>query len=106
MRVAKRVLGPLAIEVDATFHCPEPRTIVMTITSGEGTGSVVETHATPIAPGRTAIIEATIATSDRFQFALARKTARLVRQFIERSAKKLWRDDAAYAERLYELRSR
>ena len=106
VRVAKRVLGPLAIEVDATFHSPDPRTIVMTITSGEGAGSVVETHATPISDGRTAIIEATIATSDRFQFALARMTPGLVRPFIERSAKKLWRDDAAYAERLYQLRSR
>ena len=45
----------LTVEVDAVFHCPEPRTIVMTIVEGEGKGSVVETHATPIAPGRTAV---------------------------------------------------
>ena len=55
VRVAYRVVGPLAVEVDATFHCPDPRTIVMTIVDGEGTGSVVETHATPIAAGRTAV---------------------------------------------------
>ena len=60
VRVAYRVFGPLAVEVDATFHCPDPRTIVMTIVGGEGTGSVVETHATPIGPGRTAVIEATL----------------------------------------------
>jgi hypothetical protein len=62
VRVSVRVLGPLAVEVDATFHCPDPRTIVMTIIEGEGVGSVVETHATPIGPGRTAVIEATLAT--------------------------------------------
>ena len=105
VRVAKRVFGPLAIEVDATFHCPDPRTIVMTIIQGEGLGSVVETHATPICPGRTAIIEATLATSDRFQFKVAQRTAGLLRPFIERSARRLWVDDAAYAERLYRLRN-
>ena len=30
--------------------CPDARTIVMRIVDGEGTGSVVETHATPLAP--------------------------------------------------------
>jgi isorenieratene synthase len=104
VRVAKRVLGPISIEVDARFHCPDPRTIVMTIVRGEGEGSVVETHATPIAPGRTAIIEATLATSDRIQFKLAKLTSGLVRPFIERSARRLWVDDAAYAERLYSIR--
>ncbi len=37
----------------------------MTIVDGEGIGSVVETHATPLTKGRTAIIEATLATSER-----------------------------------------
>lgn len=105
VRVAKRVAGPVAIEVDARFHSPEPRAIVMTILAGEGAGSVVETHATPLGPGRTAIIEASLAASDRRGFAVARAVAPLVRRFIERSARRLWIDDAAYAERRFELRS-
>ena len=58
VRVAKKLVGRLVVETDATFHSPEPRTIVMTIVEGEGKGSVVETHATPIEPGRTAVVEA------------------------------------------------
>jgi len=104
VRVAKKIAGPVAIEVDARFDCPDPRTIAMTIVAGEGEGSVVETHATPIAPGRTAIVEASLATSERLQFRVAEKVAPLVRPLIERMARKLWVDDAAYAERLYELR--
>jgi isorenieratene synthase len=105
VRVAKRLIGRLCAETDATFHSPEPRTIVMTIVEGEGKGSVVETHATPIEPGRTAIIEATLATSDRKGFRHARKLASLIRPFIERSARRLWVDDAAYAERCFLLRN-
>ena len=41
-------IGRLGIPVVAEFTSPEPRTIVMRIVEGEGTGSVVETHATPI----------------------------------------------------------
>jgi phenylpropionate dioxygenase-like ring-hydroxylating dioxygenase large terminal subunit len=104
VRVAYRVVGPVSVEVDARFHSPEPRTIVMTIVDGEGTGSVVETHATPIDPGRTAIVEATLATSERFGFKLAMKAAKIVRPWVARSAKRLWIDDAAYAERQYQLR--
>jgi isorenieratene synthase len=104
VRVAKRLVGRLCVETDATFHSPEPRTIVMTIVDGEGTGSVVETHATPIEPGRTAIIEATLATSDRTGFQRAMMLRSFIRPLIERSARRLWVDDAAYAERLYALR--
>jgi isorenieratene synthase len=104
VRVAKRLVGRLCVETDATFHSPEPRTIVMTIVEGEGKGSVVETHATPIEPGRTAIVEATLATSEREGFRHAMKLNRLIRPFIEGSARRLWVDDAAYAERLYERR--
>ena len=104
VRVAKKLVGRLVVETDATFHSPEPRTIVMTIVEGEGRGSVVETHATPIEPGRTAVIEATLATSDREGFRHALKLNRFIRPFIERSARRLWVDDAAYAERLYALR--
>ncbi|MCB9568859.1 MAG: Rieske 2Fe-2S domain-containing protein [Myxococcales bacterium] len=104
VRVAYRVVGPLAVEVDATFHCPDRRTIVMTIVGGEGVGSVVETHATPIEGGRTAVIEATLATSERRGFAVARATARLWRGMITRRATRLWVEDIAYAERRYALR--
>lgn len=107
VRVAKRLVGRVAIEVDATFHCPDPRTIVMTIVAGEGEGSVVETHATPIEPGRCRVIEATLAASDRPGFQLARRLgASLVRPFMERAARQLWVDDVAYAERTYALRQR
>jgi isorenieratene synthase len=105
VRVAKRLVGPLCVETDATFHSPEPRTIIMTIVEGEGKGSVVETHATPIEPGRTAVVETTLATSERDGFRHARKLAGFIRPFIERSARRLWVDDAAYAERLYDLRT-
>jgi hypothetical protein len=106
VRVAKRLIGRVVAETDATFHSPEPRSIVMTILEGEGRGSVVETHATPIEPGRTLVVEATLATSDRAGFRHAKKLQPLIRPFIERSARRLWVDDAAYAERLYELRNR
>jgi isorenieratene synthase len=51
VRVVFRAFGSFGVEVDCTFHCPEPNTIVMTIIDGEGKGSAVETHATPICPG-------------------------------------------------------
>jgi len=106
VRVAKKIFGPIAVEVDARFDCPDPRTIVMTITAGEGTGSVVETHATPLGPGRTAIVEATLATSKRVQFRMAELVGPLVRPFIERMAARLWVAATAYAERLYTIRRR
>jgi len=104
VRVAYRVAGPLAVEVDATFHCPDRRTIVMTIVDGEGVGSVVETHATPISSDRCAVIEATLACSDRKGFAVARRLAPLLRGMINRRAGRLWVEDIAYAERRYALR--
>jgi isorenieratene synthase len=104
VRVVYRVLGKVGVEVDARFHCPEPRTIVMTIVSGEGEGSVVETHATPIDHDRTAIVEATLATSERIGFRAAALCARLIRPLVRRAAGRLWVEDAAYAERLYALR--
>lgn len=106
VRVEKRILGSVRVEVDATFHCPDARTIVMTILDGEGKGSIVETHATPMEPGRTAIVEATLATSQRPGFKHAQKVRGLIRPLIERSARRLWVDDAAYAERAYQLRER
>src|SRR6185312_5941047 len=105
VRVAYRVAGPFAVEVDARFHCSDPRSIVMTIVRGEGVGSVVETHATPLADGKTAIIELTYATSERLGFALAARAQRWLRPLMKWAARRLWVEDAAYAERLYELRS-
>ncbi len=104
VRVAYRALGPLVVEVDARFEAPTARSIVMTIVAGDGVGSVVETHATPIAEGRTAVIEATLATSDRWGFRYAQKAASLFRPFMHRRAQRLWVDDVAYAERLYAMR--
>jgi len=99
VRVAFAVLGRLAVEVDARFHCPDPRTIVMTIVAGDGAGSVVETHATPISETHCAVIEATLATSDRPQMKYVLPLARWVRPWLERRAARLWVEDVAYAER-------
>jgi isorenieratene synthase len=104
VRVAYRVLGPLAVEVDARFHCPDPRTIAMTIVRGDGAGSVVETHATPIGAGRTRVTEAVFATSDRAGFAFALRASWLLTPLLRRRSARLWREDAAYAERVCQLR--
>jgi hypothetical protein len=105
LRVAFRVLGPLCIEVDATFHCPEPNTIVMTIVDGEGRGSVVETHATPMVPGYSAIVEATLATSNRRGFGRVIQASSLLRPLVQRTARRLWVEDSSYAERTRYLRT-
>ncbi|MFY1679414.1 MULTISPECIES: DUF5914 domain-containing protein [unclassified Streptomyces] len=107
--VSFRVTGRLVVPVRAEFTAPEPRTIVMRITEGEGATSVVETHATPLTgPAddrpRTAVIEALVAASDRRGFALARSAAPLLRPVMRRTAGRLWRDDLAYAERRWALR--
>jgi isorenieratene synthase len=105
VRVAFGVIGALSVEVDARFHCPDPRTIVMTIVDGDGKGSVVETHAAPVRAGRAAVIETTLATSDRPPFALVLRAARLVRPLIEKAAARLWVEDLAYAERRRALKN-
>ncbi len=96
--------------VRAVFTAPEPRTVVMHITEGEGIGSVVETHATPLGPDelgrpRTVVTEAVVAVSDRPGFALARWAAPALRPVMRSAAARLWRDDLAYAERRWQLRS-
>ena len=107
VRVAYRVVGPIEVLVDASFHSPDPRSIVMTIEDGDGSGSLVATHATPIEPGRSAVIEATIASSDRPGFEYAVQWGQsITRHFIEQRAAKLWVEDLAYAERRYALRQR
>ncbi|MFF4096950.1 DUF5914 domain-containing protein [Streptomyces sp. NPDC001834] len=108
--VSFRVTRRLVVPVRAEFTAPEPRTVVIRITEGEGSGSVVETHATPLTPAsaarpRTAVVEAVVAVSDRRGFILARSAASLLRPLMRRTAGRLWRDDLAYAERLWTLRS-
>ncbi|MGV2917627.1 DUF5914 domain-containing protein [Streptomyces alfalfae] len=108
--VSFKVVGRAVVPVRAEFTAPGPRTVVMRITRGEGEGSVVETHATPLghdAAGRprTAVVEAVVAASERRGFALARAAAPLVRPLVRAAAGRLWRDDIAYAERRWELRS-
>ncbi|GAA1123578.1 DUF5914 domain-containing protein [Nocardiopsis composta] len=109
VEVAFKVAGPWGVPVRAAFSCPEPRTVAMHILEGEGEGSVVETHATPLGVRggvpSTAVIEAVIATSERTGFALAARVAPLVRPFMRAAARRLWRDDLAYAERRYALRT-
>lgn len=68
------------VPVTAVFTAPEPRTVVMRIVAGEGTGSVVETHATPLTEAgagrpRCDVIETVVAGSDRRGFAPARAAA-------------------------------
>ena len=103
-------IGRLGVPVIAEFTCPGPRTIVMRIIDGEGAGSVVETHATPITSGsdaaRSAVIEAVIAHSDRAGFEYATRVSRLISPLMRQAASRLWRDDLVYAERLYALRGR
>jgi hypothetical protein len=108
--VTFRVAPGLGVPVRAEFSCPGPRTVVMRIIEGEGLGSVVETHATPLGRGpdgrpRTAVIEAVVAYSGRPGFALARRASPALRPAVRRAAARLWRDDLAYAERRYLLRS-
>lgn len=110
VEVSFKVAGRVVVPVTAVFTAPEPRTVVMHITGGEGEGSVVETHATPLGPDplgrpRTAVVEAVVAVSDRPGFAAARAAAPALRPLMRAAAARLWRDDLAYAERRWHLRS-
>ncbi|MCP9210821.1 DUF5914 domain-containing protein [Streptomyces sp. NEAU-Y11] len=110
VEVAFKVAGRATVPVRAEFTAPGPRTVVMRIVAGEGQGSVVETHATPLTPDaagrpRTAVIEAVVAVSDRPGFGVARAAAPALRPLIRAAAARLWRDDLAYAERRWALRS-
>jgi len=104
-------LGRLGVPVIAEFTAPGPRTIVMRIIDGEGAGSVVETHATPLGPGadgrpRTAVLEAVVAYSDRPRFHYGLRMAPLITPLMRHAATRLWVDDLAYAERRYTVRTR
>ncbi|WP_228454837.1 DUF5914 domain-containing protein, partial [Streptomyces alkaliphilus] len=108
--VSFKLAGRVIVPVRAVFTAPEPRTVVMHIVEGEGEGSVVETHATPVgldARGRprTAVVEAVVCASERPGFAAARAAAPLMRPLMRAAAGRLWRDDLAYAERRWILRS-
>ncbi|MET9853129.1 DUF5914 domain-containing protein [Streptomyces sp. NPDC006450] len=110
VRVSFKVARRVVVPVTAEFTAPGPRTVVMRITDGEGEGSVVESHATPLGSAgdgrpRTLVTEAVIATSRRTGFTLARTAAPLLRPLIRRAAGRLWQDDLAYAERRWVLRS-
>ncbi|MBM6405301.1 Rieske (2Fe-2S) protein [Phycicoccus sp. CSK15P-2] len=109
LEVAYRLGRTFAVPVRAEFTCPDSHTVVMTITDGEGVGSVVETHATPLTapgehPARTVMTEAVVATSDRAGFRVARRLAPLVRVGMRASQTQLWADDLEYAARRYALR--
>ncbi|MET9552179.1 DUF5914 domain-containing protein [Streptomyces sp. NPDC006645] len=108
--VSFKVAGRVVVPVRAVFTAPGPRTVVMRITEGEGQGSVVETHATPVGQDdrgrpRTAVVEAVVAASDRPGFTAARAAAPALRPVMRAVAGRLWRDDLAYAERRWLLRS-
>lgn len=105
VEVTFKVAGRVGVPVVAEFTCPEPRTVLMRIVAGEGVGSVVETHATPLDAGRTAVVEATVAHSQRRGFAVAALAAPVIRPAMRWAATRLWRDDLAYAERRYALRT-
>jgi nitrite reductase/ring-hydroxylating ferredoxin subunit len=103
-------MGRFGVPVIAEFTAPEARTIVMRIIEGEGTGSLVETHVSPMGSGldgrpRVAVIEAVIATSRRPGFRRAVSAGPLITPLMRYAAARLWRDDLAYAERRYRLRT-
>lgn len=109
VEVAFRINRRWGVPVVARFTTPDARTIVMRIIEGEGEGSVVETHATPLGHDsdgwpQTMMTEATIAHSPGAGFQAARLLAPLIRPAIRRTAGQLWVDDLAYAERRYLLR--
>lgn len=98
------------VPVRAQFTCPDARTIVMRIVDGEGAGSVVETHATPVGTDSaghpvTVMTEATIASSSRPGFRVARAFSPLIRPLMVRTQAQLWIDDLEYAQRRYLVRS-
>ena len=102
-------MSRFGVPVIAEFTAPEARTIVMRIIEGEGTGSIVETHATPTGPGldgrpSVAVVEAVIATSQRPGFKTARHVGTLITPLMRYAASRLWREDLTYAERRYRLR--
>lgn len=106
-RLGRRV----GVPVRAKFWCPDARTVVMEIVEGEGLGSVVETHATPLtAPEAdtpvSVVTELVVAHSDRRGFGLARQLGWAIRPMMRHTSRRLWVDDLAYAERRSLIRRR
>ncbi len=103
--------GRLGVPVIAEFTCPDPRTVTMQIVDGEGVGSVVETHATPLADGAGRAAPHRRHRGGRRPLRPARVRPRpcapaaALRPAMRYAARRLWRDDLAYAERRYALRS-
>ena len=54
---------------------------------------------------RVIVTEAIVASSARPGFAAARRAASLITPLMRHAATRLWRDDLAYAERRYRLRT-
>lgn len=111
VEVTFRLGRRFGVPVQAEFVAPDRRTIAMRIVEGEGVGSVVETHATPLTAPRsdealTTLTEVTVAHSERGGFTVARSMATLLRPAMRATMRRLWVDDLAYAERRYELRRR
>lgn len=107
LAVEVKLMGSLRVQANVTFHCPTANSIVMTIIDGPGAGSVLETHVTPITPGRTAVVETMAATSPHRLFTPVRALPGLrglMRHRLIARAKRLWVEDAEYAERRYQLR--
>ncbi|WP_375487548.1 DUF5914 domain-containing protein, partial [uncultured Jatrophihabitans sp.] len=108
--VTFRLGRTFGVPVRAVFSCPDARTITMHIVEGEGKGSVVETHATPIGTDShgapiTQVTEVTMAYSARSGFRVATRLAPLLRPAMRHTARHLWVDDLTYAERRYRVRT-
>jgi hypothetical protein len=108
--VTFRLIQRWGVPVRAEFSWPDARTIVMRIVEGEGAGSVVETHATPLGADergrpRTRMTEVTVAHSVRAGFRIARHLGPFVRPAMRRTAHRLRHDDLVSAERRYALRA-
>ena len=77
-------------------------------TSGPRRERIMSTPAMPSPRAlaeRTAVLEAVIAHSDRPNFGKGLVALPVIRPLMRHAAARLWRDDLAYAERLYTLRS-
>ena len=96
--------------VIAEFTTPDPRTVVMQImTAQDRAASCKRTSrrwvSGPDGVPRTTVVEAVIGYSDRRHFGKALFHGPAIRPLMGIAAKRLWRNDLAYAGRLFELRS-
>ncbi len=101
----------LGVPVRAEFSCPDARTITMEVVDGEGTGSRRRDarHAAAAGPGRPAPHRRDRGGGGALRPSGLRPRVarrRALRPLIGVAARRLWRDDIAYAERRYALRTR